>query len=429
MADSVKVGIIGFGIVGAGTYRALTRNAASIASRAGAPVVVTRIADVDWTRERDVDAPEEIRTTDAMALVADPEVDIVVETIGGTKPALQFVRAALEHGKSVVTSNKELIARHGHELLQLAEEKGVDLQFEGAVGGVIPIIRALKESLEADRVVEVMGIVNGTTNYILTRMSHEGLDFDSALAAAQQLGYAEADPTNDVEGFDSRYKIAILAASAFGLNVNVDDIHAEGITKVTPEDIEYAATMGYVIKLLAIARRGEGDRIEARVHPVMLRNTHPLAAVNGVFNAIFVRGEGCDDVMLYGRGAGGHPTGVAVAGDVLDCARNRLRQASGRVLCTCTAPAAVMPLAEVETKSYLRMRVKDRPGVLGSIATIFGTEGVSIASVHQSATDGTTAEIVWVTHKNPESQLASALDAISRLAIVEEVAGRMRVED
>ncbi len=429
MPDSIKVGIIGFGIVGAGTYRALTRNADSIARRAGAPVVVTKIADVDWTRERDIAVPEEIRTTDAMALVSDPNIDIVVETIGGVKPALDFVLAAIAHGKSVVTSNKELIARHGHEILARAEEQGVDVEFEGAVGGVIPIIRSLKESLEADRVVEIMGIVNGTTNYILTRMSQEGLDFATALAEAQALGYAEADPTNDVEGYDARYKIAILAASAFGLKVQLDDIYAEGITQVTPHDIAYAKTMGYVIKLLAIARRGDGDRIEARVHPVMLRDSHPLAAVNGVFNAIFVRGEGCDDVMLYGRGAGGHPTGVAVAGDVVDCARNRLHQASGRVLCTCEAPAQVMPMADVQTKSYLRMRVKDRPGVLGSIATIFGTEGVSIASVHQSATDGQVAEIVWVTHKNPESQLQSALGAISRLAIVEEIPATLRVED
>ena len=429
MADSIKVGIIGFGIVGVGTYRALTRNADSIAARAGAPVVVTRIADVDWTRERDLDAPEGLRTTDAMALVNDPEIDIVVETIGRITPAFDLVKAALSNGKSVVTSNKELIARHGHELLALAEAKGADLAFEGAVGGVIPVIRSLKESLEADRIVEVMGIVNGTTNYILTRMSQEGLEFDVALAEAQKLGYAEADPTNDIEGYDARYKIAILAASAFGLNVQLDDIYVEGITKITPQDIDYAKTMGYVIKLLAIALRGEGNRIEARVNPVMLRDSHPLAAVNGVFNAIFVRGEGCDDVMLYGRGAGGAPTGVAVAGDVLDCARNKLRGASGRVLCTCEQPAEVMPMAEVETKSYLRMRVKDRPGVLGSIATIFGTEGVSIASVHQSATDGAVAEIVWVTHKNPESLLQSALGAISRLAIVEEVASTLRVED
>ena len=429
MKDSIKVGIIGFGIVGSGTYRTLTCNAESIASRAGVPIVVAKVADIDWSRQRDCDVPAAVRTTDAMAMINDPEIDIVVETIGGVKPALDFVLAAINNGKSVVTPNKELIARHGHEILALAAQKSVDVQFEGSVGGVIPIIRSLKESLEADRIYEVIGIVNGTTNYILTRMTQEGLDFDSALAEAQNLGYAEADPTNDIEGYDARYKIAILAAIAFGMNVSLDDIYVEGITKIAPQDIAYAESMGYVIKLLAIARRGADDRIEARVHPALLRKTHPLANVNGPFNAIFVRGEGCDEIMLYGRGAGGWPTGVAVAGDVLDCARNILRGASGRVLCTCEAPAQVLPMSDIETKSYLRMRVKDRPGVLGSIATIFGTEGVSIASVHQSATDGELAEIVWVTHKNEEKLLQSALDAISRLAIVEEVASSLRVED
>jgi homoserine dehydrogenase len=429
MKASVKVGIIGCGIVGSGTYRALTRNAESIANRAGAPVVVAQVADLDWSRERDVDVPEDLRTNDAMALVNDPEIDIVVETIGGVKPALDFVLAAIRNGKSVVTSNKELIARHGHEILALAEEQGVDVEFEGSVGGVIPIIRSLKESLEADRIYEVIGIVNGTTNYILTRMTQECLDFDSALAEAQKLGYAEADPTNDIEGYDARYKLAILSALAFGMHVNLDDIYVEGITRISPQDIAYAESMGYAIKLLAIARRGEGNQIEARVHPALLSKSHPLAAVNGPFNAIFVRGEGCDEIMLYGRGAGGWPTGVAVAGDVLDCARNILHGAAGRVLCTCEAPAEVLPMSAIETKSYLRMRVKDRPGVLGSIATIFGTEGVSLSSVHQSDTDGEVAEIVWVTHKNQEQLLQSALDAISRLAIVEETAGALRVED
>lgn len=428
MSESVKVGIIGFGIVGCGTYRALTENAESIASRAGAPVIVTRVADIDWSRDRELHVPEDVRTTDALALVADPEVDVVVETIGGINPALKFVTAAIENGKSVVTSNKELIAKHGHELLALAEAKGVDVQFEGSVGGVIPVIRTLKESLEADRIYEVIGIVNGTTNYILTRMTQEGLDFSEALAAAQALGYAEADPTNDVEGIDAKYKISILSAAAFGLHVSLDEIHTEGITKITAADIANAERMGYVIKLLAIARRDADNRVEARVHPALLRKTHPLANVNGSFNAIFVRGEGCDEIMLYGRGAGANPTGIAVAGDVLDCARNKLRGASGRVLCTCVAAAEVLPMEEVKTRRYIRMKVKDRPGVLGSIATIFGTEGVSLSSVRQEATDGDVAEIVWVTHENEEKLLNSALGAIGSLAIVDEIASTLRVE-
>jgi homoserine dehydrogenase len=428
MSESVKVGIIGFGIVGCGTYRALTLNAQSIASRAGAPIEVTRIADVDWSRQRDMMPPEEIRTTDAMALVDDPNVDVVVETIGGINPALKFISAAIENGKSVVTSNKELIAKHGHELLAAAEAKGVDLQFEGSVGGVIPVIRTLKESLEADRIYEIIGIVNGTSNYILTRMTQEGMDFAEALSAAQALGYAEADPTNDVEGIDAKYKIAILSASGFGLHVNLDDIHTEGITKISAADIANAERMGYVIKLLAIARRDGDNRIEARVHPALLRKTHPLANVSGSFNAIFLRGEGCDEIMLYGRGAGANPTGVAVAGDVLDCARNKLRGASGRVLCTCEADAEVIPMAEVSTKRYIRMRVKDRPGVLGRVATIFGNEGVSLISVHQEGTDGEVAEISWVTHSNAEGLFNFAVEAIQRLDEVEEIASILRVE-
>ena len=428
MPSSVKVGIIGFGVVGGGTYEALTKNAASITRRAGLPVEVARVADVDWSRERDITVPEALRTTDTMAMINDPEIHIIVETIGGLNPALGFVRAALSAGKSVVTSNKELIAKHGHELLALAEEHGVDLEFEGSVGGVIPVIRALKESLEADRITEILGIVNGTTNYILTRMTQEGLDFGEALAAAQKLGYAEADPTNDVEGIDAKYKIAILSAIAFGLHVPLESIYTEGITKITAADIANAERMGYTFKLLAIARQGEGNQIEARVHPVMLRKTHPLANVNGSYNAIFVRGEGCDEVMLYGRGAGARPTGVAVAGDVVDCARNLRHGARGRVLCTCHDEADVIPMTEIETKCYLRMRVKDRPGVLGSIATIFGTEGVSIASVHQEGTDGELAEIVWVTHKTAEKNLRSALGAVGSLAIVDDIPGIDRVE-
>jgi homoserine dehydrogenase len=426
MPASINVGILGCGIVGTGTYRALTANAEAITRRTGAPVTVTRIADLDWEREREIEIPEALRTTDAMALITDPNIHVVVETIGGINPAHKFVLAAIENGKSVVTSNKELIAKHGQEILARAEEKGVDVQFEGSVGGVIPVIRTLKESLEADRITEVIGIVNGTTNYILTRMTQEGLDFAPALQAAQELGYAEADPTNDVEGIDAKYKIAILASIAFGLHVPLDDIYNEGITKISAADIAYAERMGYVIKLLAIARRGEGNRIEARVHPALLSKSHPLANVNGPFNAIFVRGEGCDEIMLYGRGAGAWPTGVAVAGDIVDCARNIVHGASGRVLCTCADDARIIPMDEIETKTYTRMIVKDKPGVLGSIATIFGTEGVSIASVHQEATDGEKAEIVWVTHRNPERLLRSALGAISSLAIVDSIPGLLR---
>ena len=278
-SDPIQVGILGFGIVGGGLYKVLTDNAESITQRVGRPVEVRKIADVDWSRPRDFNAPDELRTTDAREIIDDPAIDIVVETIGGVDPALQFVMAAIEAGKSVVTSNKEMIARHGDEILSAAAAKSVDVQFEGAVGGVIPVIRTLKESLDADRIDEIMGIVNGTTNYILTQMSREKVAFDTALGEAQQLGYAEADPTDDVEGIDAANKLAILSAIAFGHRVDVDEIYREGISRILPEDIAYAEKMGYVVKLLAIARRREDGRFETRVHPVLLAATHPLAAV------------------------------------------------------------------------------------------------------------------------------------------------------
>ena len=425
----IKVGILGCGIVGGGTYQILSGNADEIARRVGAPVTVTAIADIDWDREREFDVPPGIRTTDGAAVCADPDIDIVVETIGGVGIAKDLVMAAIMHGKSVVTSNKELMAKFGDEILDAAREKRVDVEFEGAVGGVIPIIRSLKESLEAGKIQRIVGIVNGTTNYILTKMSQEGLQFADVLAQAQELGYAEQDPTADVDGIDSQNKIAILAAIAFGHRVNVQDVYREGISRISPIDIEYARRMGYVVKLLAVAGLCNGE-IELRVHPAFVPNDHPLASVSGVFNAIFVQGEACGDVMLYGKGAGDMPTGSAVAGDIIDCARNILRGAQGRVPCTCEGQSSVRSIDEVVAKTYVRMRIKDRPGVLGSIATILGQEGVSIESVIQEANVGEDlAEIVWVMHPCPRKLLTSALGAIGSLRIVDSIPGIIPVEE
>ncbi len=371
--EPINVGILGFGVVGGGLYKVLTDNAESITQRVGRPVNIRKIADIDWDRPRDIEVPVELRTTDANEVINDDAIRIVVETIGGVKSALGFVMAAIEAGKSVVTSNKEMIAKHGGDILDAAAAKSVDVQFEGAVGGVIPIIRTLKESLDADQIDEIMGIVNGTTNYILTQMSREKVEFDKALKEAQDLGYAEADPTDDIEGIDAANKLAILSAIAFGHRMDVDRIYREGISQILPEDIAYAERMGYVVKLLAIARRHDDDEFEVRVHPVLLAETHPLAAVVGPFNAIFVRGQACDEVMLYGRGAGALPTGVAVGGDVVDCARNLAHGATGRVPCACVGQAEIVPMGEVKSRVYVRMRVKDQPGVLGAIATIFGS--------------------------------------------------------
>ncbi|NSW55079.1 MAG: homoserine dehydrogenase [Armatimonadetes bacterium] len=424
---TVRVGILGCGVVGGGLYQLLTRNADEIARRTQAPVELAAVADIDWDRPREFEVPAELRSTDGMALCTDPSIDIIVETIGGIGIARKLVMTAIENGKAVVTSNKELMAKFGSEILDAARDKGVDVQFEGAVGGTIPIIRALHQSLEANRIQRILGIVNGTTNYILTKMSQEGREFAEVLAEAQALGYAEQDPTADVEGIDSQNKIAILAAIAFARRVNVEDVYREGISKITPTDIEYARRMGYVIKLLAIASR-HNDQIEVRVHPALVPRSHPLASVDGVFNAIFVQGDACDDVMLYGRGAGALPTASAVAGDVIDCARNILRNARGRVPCTCESQANILPMDDVVAKAYVRMRVKDRPGVLGSIATILGQEGVSIASVIQEANVGDDlAEIVWVMHPGPQRNLRTALAAISNLGIVDSIPNVIRV--
>ncbi|HEY3396724.1 MAG TPA: homoserine dehydrogenase [Armatimonadota bacterium] len=426
MADEIRVGILGAGVVGCGTYQVLRDNAEQIQRVVGAPVRVTFLSDLDWTRPREVEIPEALRTTDSQALVTSPEVDIVVETIGGLRPSFDLVMAALAAGKSVVTSNKELMATRGEEILDEAAARGVDVQFEGAVGGVIPIIRSLKESLAASRVDEIIGIVNGTTNYILTRMAEEQADFAEVLAQAQALGYAEADPTADVEGIDAANKLAILSAVGFGGRVSVSEIMREGITKISPVDLAYARRVGKVVKLLAIGRR-RGERLEARVHPTMIPATHPLAAVNGVFNAIFVKGPECGEVMLYGRGAGSLPTGAAVAGDVVDCARNLLAGAAGRVPCRCEGRANLVPADEIESSLYVRTEVTDRPGVLGRMALVFGEEGISIGSCIQESTNGEVAEIVWILHRAPEGQLQKALARIAAMEVVVEVSSVIRV--
>lgn len=417
---------MGVGVVGGGTYQILQQNADQIQRLTGAGLQVAALCDVDWDRPRDFAIPDHLKTTDAMAVINNPDIDIIVETIGGTGVAQGYVMAAIAAGKSVVTSNKELMAKHGEEILTAAAQQGVDVQFEGSVGGVIPIIRSLKESLAAGRLDEIVGIVNGTTNYILTRMSQEGKEFAEVLCEAQQRGYAEADPTDDIEGIDSANKLAILAAIAFGARVPVEQIYREGISAVTPADLDYARRMNYVIKLLAIGRRDD-EQIELRVHPALLSADHPLAAVNGVFNAIFVRGPECGEVMLYGRGAGAMPTGTAVAADIIDCARNIIHDAAGRVPCTCEGQAQIKPMAKVQTRVYLRMRLADRPGVLGTIATIFGQEGVSIQSMIQESSQDDIAEIVWIMHKGPEKNLQSALSCIRGLNIVKEICSMIRV--
>lgn len=432
--DQINIGVIGFGTVGVGAVELLESNADWIAQRVGTPLVVKKVVDLDWSRQRAYTIRPDQQSTNVNDILDDPEIDIVIEAMGGVKPAKEFIASALKHRKSVVTPNKELIAKHGAELLNIASEANVDLAFEGAVGGGIPIIRPMKESLAGDRILRVVGIVNGTTNYILTAMTQEGRDFAEVLKDAQARGYAEANPTADVEGFDAMYKIAILSSIAYGTHIDISQIYHEGITKISGADIRYAKQLGYEIKLLAIGAMKQ-DALELRVHPAFVPNDHPLASVHGVFNAIFVQGDPVGDVMFYGRGAGSGPTGSAVVGDVIDCARNILRGAAGRVPCRCYQTLPIQPISEVETRYYMRTLVNDKPGVIGKMATTLGAHGVSLTSIFQPKHEtengnepNGVAEIVWITHLVKEAKMQAAIQALSELDEVAEIANLIRVE-
>ena len=426
--ERINVGIIGFGTVGTGALSVLIENKDEIARRVGCPIEVIKVADLDITTERPVEFDRSILTTDVSQVLDNPDVDIVIETIGGVKPAKDFILRAMNNGKHVVCANKELIAKEGADIFDAAGSNGVDFYFEGAVGGGIPIIRAMKTSLAANKILEVMGIVNGTTNYILTKMAHERRDFDDVLKEAQAAGYAESDPTADIEGHDARYKLAILADIAFTSRVNVNDIYCEGITKIAAQDICYARELGFVIKLLAIARRN-GEEIQARVHPTLIPVSHPLASVNDVYNAIYVRGDFVQDVMFYGRGAGSLPTGSAVAGDVMEIARNIMQGCTGRLPCTCFDKRVMQGMDMVETRYYMRLLVADRPGVLAGIAQVFGDNGVSIATVMQKDMYADNAEIVMVTHRVAEKHFRRAIETIAELPVVAQVNNWIRVEE
>lgn len=428
MKETINIGVIGFGTVGSGAVKILIDGRESIRRKVGSTVHVKRIADLDITTPRPVQVDKSILTTDADDILNDPEIDIVVETIGGLKPAGNFIRRALQNGKHVVTANKALIATEGATIFPLAAEMKRDLMFEASVGGGIPIIRPLKSCLAGNQIIEVKGIVNGTTNYILTRMSREGLSFDEALKDAQARGYAEADPTSDVEGHDAAYKISILASIAFTSRVDVNAVYCEGITRVTADDIEYADDLGYVIKLLAIAKLVDGA-MSARVHPAFVPKGHPLASVNGVFNGIYVIGDAVGEVMFYGPGAGSMAAGSAVVGDIIDIARNINFDATGRISCTCYEEREMLGMDSVACKNYVRILAEDKPRVLAAIATEFADNSVSIESVLQKVRPDTLAEIVWITHEALEPNMRSALDAIGKLSVVNQIGSWIRVEE
>ena len=380
LRKKVKIGLLGLGTVGSGVYRILTEGNTILTQKAGMDLEVDRILVRNPDRKRRVDVESDLLTTDPEMILNNPDISIVVEVLGGEEPARTYIEKALRAGKQVVTANKEVIAKHGVELLKMAREEGVDLFFEASVAGGIPILRPLQESLAGEDVEAVYGIVNGTTNYMLTAMDKQGLDFAEVLADAQERGYAEADPTADIAGHDAARKLAILASIAFNTRVPLDKVYCTGIEKITAADIAGAAELGYVIKLLAIARRVKGG-IEARVHPALVPQEHPLAAVDGVYNAVVVQGWAVGTLMFYGAGAGQMPTGSAVVGDVIAAAKNIASGVQGKARVGFAPGAPVVPLEEVETRYYLRLRVVPEPGVLGVVTHLCSREGVELVSL------------------------------------------------
>jgi len=440
----LNVAVLGCGSVGSQVVRLLTEQADDLAARVGAPVHLVGVAVRRIDAPRDVEVPEGLLTTDAAGLVGRDDVDVVVEVIGGIEPARSLIRSALENGASVVTANKALLAEDGPTLFEAAEKAGRDLYYEAAVAGAIPILRPLRESLAGDRVTRVLGIVNGTTNFILDKMDTTGAGFEEALEEAQDLGYAEADPTADVEGFDAAAKAAILASLAFHTRVTAADVHREGITDVTAADIASAAQMGSVVKLLAIAELA-GDGVSVRVHPAMIPRSHPLASVREAFNAVFVESDAAGQLMFYGPGAGGAPTASAVLGDLVTVARNRLGETRGagesayadRVVLpmgetrgageSAYADRVVLPMGETRTRYHIAVDVDDRAGVLAEIATAFAQEDVSIQTLRQEGR-GADAQLVVVSHDATDAQLGRTVDRLRELSCVREVSSVMRVE-
>jgi homoserine dehydrogenase len=421
----VRIAVLGCGTVGSALVGILQERADELAVQSGARLEIGGIAVNDPTRVRGAHIPTELITDRAADLVVDPSIDVVVELIGGEDPTGELVRAALEAGKPVVTANKALLASaEGVGLRTLAKKQGVDLLYEAAVAGAIPLVRALRESLTGERIQRVMGIVNGTTNFILTRMSEQGADYADALAEAQSLGFAERDPTADVEGHDAAAKAAILAGVAFGYDVAGSEVMCEGITAIRPVDIEFAERFGYTVKLLAVVERTDDDALSVRVHPALVPRSHPLAGVRDAFNAVFIEGEAAGELMLYGQGAGGLPTASAVVGDLIDATRNLL--AGTTAPSPERTPARLLPESELQTQYYLSLHVTDRPGVLAAVTKVLGDNNVSIRSMEQDGRAGE-ARLTFVTHRVREGDVRATLATLGELDAVLRVGGLMRM--
>jgi homoserine dehydrogenase len=426
--NKVKIALLGLGNVGSGVWKILNTNKDEIRKRSGYDIEVAKILVRDKNKKRSIEVPEELVTDNIEDIFNDDEIRIVVELMGGTEPALEYMLRAIRSKKHVVSANKMVIATRGDELIDAAAEEGVMFYYEASVGGGIPIIHGINESLTANKIEEVVGIINGTTNYILTKMSLEGLSFESALKEAQEKGYAEADPTSDVEAYDAMYKLAILSSLSFGTKVNLNSIYREGITNIQAVDIANAKELGYTIKLLAIGKNSDGV-LELRVHPAMIPATHPLSNVNDSFNAIFIRGNAIGDLMLYGKGAGDLPTGSAVVGDIISILRNNidLAPASDNKI-----PGTLMKFSSMDQtvcEYYIRMTVRDLPGTFGEIATILGRNGVSLSSVIQKAKGEELVPLVFVTHGTQEAKLNRSLEEMKNMPAVHSIDNVIRVEN
>ena len=421
----IKAALLGAGTVGSGVYVLSGMLADEMHENTGGALEIKKVMVRDLTKKRE-DIPQEILTDNWDEILNDEEIQLVIEVMGGVEPARTYIMQAIEAGKQVVTANKDLLAEHGQELLALAEERGVDLQYEAAVAGAIPIIRPLKQNMTAGLLTEIAGIVNGTTNYILTKMSEDGMGYEEALAKATELGYAEADPTADVEGYDAGRKMAIMASLAYNSEVVFSDVYTEGITKITADDVYYAKEFGYVIKLVGMAKISDGE-IEVRVHPMLVPNHHPLASVRDSFNAVFLHGDACDDAMFMGRGAGKMPTASAVMGDAMTVVRNILHDNCGWNGGIAYKKLPIRPIGKTKNCFFLRLRVSERPGTLANIASVLGNNDVSINQVVSKYTKDGAQELVITTGMVLEEDFNNALTILEGMSAIKEVCGRIRV--
>lgn len=424
--DKIQIALLGLGTVGTGVYKVLEKQKSEMLSKLGAEAEISRILVRNLKKAKSKVKDPSILTTNWEDIVHDETIDLVIEVIGGLEPACTYILSALNAGKSVVTANKDLIAARGHLLMDTAMAAGKDFLFEAAVAGGIPIIQPLKQALQGNEIQEIVGIVNGTTNFILTKMTEEGMEFDAALKLATDLGYAEADPTSDIEGLDAARKMAILASIGFHSRVTVDDVHTEGITNLTARDFQYAKQMGCHIKLLGMARNTDGQ-IEVEVAPMLIGSRHPLASVNDSFNAVYVRGDAVGETMFYGRGAGELPTASAIVGDVFDVIRNMRFGCTGRIGCTCYRNLPLKNREEIISKYFMRILVEDRPGVLAAVSSVFGNNNVSIEQVIQKRKQADFAEIVVITEKVLERNYRDSVRVLQTMSMIKEISSIIRV--